>query len=310
LELKREIELKVQSKPYNKARERKMTVYEEWCITTGQKAFPVTKDTVTGFLCQHVVNNNGSTRSVATVKSMLKKGCEQRGHAWLSALDNGSVLEHMRELAKVDMSEGAQKRALQRESIQRIVDKGDLQDTVFLYVCVLLETGHDGLLRSGEMLSGVKATNILWKHDKKGFRMEVLWTKTGGPALIDYDDYGGMNAVTFMMHWFDQHGLWDKPEAHVFPAVTSAGRFDFTRTASLSWLRRRIKIAVASIGLDPKKYSGHSLRAGGATDLFVARVPYYIIKKKGRWVSDSAMQYYRDEEDIQEEVSKAFALWK
>ena len=55
-------------------------------------------------------------------------------------------------------------------------------------------------------------------------------------------------------------------------------------------------------------YSGHSLRAGGGTDLFVARVPYYLIKKIGHWKSDAAMVYYRSEEDVCHAVSMAFSL--
>jgi hypothetical protein len=58
--------------------------------------------------------------------------------------------------------------------------------------------------------------------------------------------------------------------------------------------------------LDPRQYSGHSFRAGGATDLFTARVPYNIIKKFGRWKSDAAMKYYRDELDISNSVASAF----
>ena len=71
-------------------------------------------------------------------------------------------------------------------------------------------------------------------------------------------------------------------------------------------LRKIIKQAVSSIGLDPTRYSGHSLRAGGATDLFAARVPYWVIKKMGRWTSDAALRYYRSEEDVVSSVRKAF----
>ena len=70
---------------------------------------------------------------------------------------------------------------------------------------------------------------------------------------------------------------------------------------------RRIKKVVQLIGLDPSSYSNHSLRAGGATDLFVARVPYSIIKKMGRWKSDAALLYYRDEEDVRLAVAEAFS---
>ena len=58
--------------------------------------------------------------------------------------------------------------------------------------------------------------------------------------------------------------------------------------------------------MDIVDYSGHSLRAGGATDLFVKRVPYYLIKKMGRWKSDAALLYYRSDKDVYEAVRKAF----
>ena len=85
-----------------------------------------------------------------------------------------------------------------------------------------------------------------------------------------------------------------------------AGKLNFSRVPSGSWWRKVIKTCCASIGLDSTRYSGHSLRAGRATDLFVARVPYYIIKKMGRWKSDAAMLYYRDDEDIRDAVTEAF----
>ena len=68
----------------------------------------------------------------------------------------------------------------------------------------------------------------------------------------------------------------------------------------------RVKGAARSIGLPAEDYSGHSLRTGGATDLFVARVPYYIIQRMSRWASDAALVYYRYEEDVLRAVSIAF----
>jgi hypothetical protein len=106
--------------------------------------------------------------------------------------------------------------------------------------------------------------------------------------------------------WFDQQDLWGKGSSHVFAASRSRNKFDFKKTASGTWFRGRIKREVDKVGLDPHYYSGHSFRAGGATDLFVARVPYPIIKKKGRWLSDVAMVYYRDDDDIEEAVGEAF----
>ena len=39
-------------------------------------------------------------------------------------------------------------------------------------------------------------------------------------------------------------------------------------------------------GYDPKNYSSHSLRAGGATAMYHADVPIEDIQRRGRWKSD------------------------
>jgi integrase len=75
---------------------------------------------------------------------------------------------------------------------------------------------------------------------------------------------------------------------------------------SHAWLRRRIKLAVSRLGLDHALYSCHSLRAGGATDLFAARVPYPMIKRMGRWKSDVCLIYYRDMHDVHRAVFSGF----
>jgi hypothetical protein len=45
----------------------------------------------------------------------------------------------------------------------------------------------------------------------------------------------------------------------------------------------------------------------GATDLFIQKVPRATVKKFGRWLSDAALLYFRDEEDIADQVAAAFA---
>ena len=92
----------------------------------------------------------------------------------------------------------------------------------------------------------------------------------------------------------------------LFPALKSDEGLN--KTVSSSWVRSRIKDMAIKNGQCSEDFSGHSLRAGGATDLFVARVPYYLIKMMGRWKSDAAMIYYRSEDDVCYAVSKAFSF--
>jgi hypothetical protein len=111
-----------------------------------------------------------------------------------------------------------------------------------------------------------------------------------------------------MRRWFDLNRL-DEPASaslQLFPRRLSRSRFLWPQPLSYDALVARVKRAAEMLGLDKEDYSGHSLRAGGATDLFIARTPYYVIKKMGRWLSDSAMIYYRHEEDVAIAVHRAF----
>ena len=66
-------------------------------------------------------------------------------------------------------------------------------------------------------------------------------------------------------------------ELCLFPKRLSATRFDCVSSLSYDSLVSRIKLVAQRLGLPVDDYSGHSLRAGRATDLFIARVPYFII---------------------------------
>jgi hypothetical protein len=167
---------------------------------------------------------------------------------------------------------------------------------------------HDGLLRGGELLSGLTVLDIIWDANICGFDLHIDRTKTcrtGAGIRISFKDYGGVNAVSLMRMWFNLAKLWGTSSC-IFPARERNRSFNFAKTASADWFRKHLKKLCKDAGLDASQYSLHSLRAGGATDLFVARVPYPIIKKWGRWVSDAAMIYYRDDEDVVNAVFEAF----
>jgi len=208
-----------------------------------------------------------------------------------------------------DLSPSRRKRALMIHEICKIIETLDLANPRQLLIAVMLAMGHNGLLRSAELLSGIIAGNILWNISENSFQLELPRSKThrsGAAELITYIDHGPFSAVRLMKRWFDLNDLWSRSGNRIFPAVTRSRKLDFNKSPSYSWWRLTIKKCCTMIGLDSSKYSGHSLRAGGATDLFVARVPYYIIKKMGRWKSDAAMLYYRCDEDVEDAIKEAF----
>lgn len=80
--------------------------------------------------------------------------------------------------------------------------------------------------------------------------------------------------------------------------VLKQGRLSYSRCLEL------LKNALASVGLDPKRFGLHSLRAGGASAAANLGVPDRLFKKHGRWRSETAKDsYIEDSEQSRLEVS-------
>ncbi len=62
---------------------------------------------------------------------------------------------------------------------------------------------------------------------------------------------------------------------------------------SYSTFQKAIKTVAISLGLDPSRYSSHSLRIGGASVMAAAGLPDYVIQLIGRWKSLAFLTYIR-----------------
>jgi hypothetical protein len=167
----------------------------------------------------------------------------------------------------------------------------------------LLWLGHDGLLRLGDLTSELLVSDIIWSPNQHDFELKVDRTKThrkGDPISIPYRSRPGPCAVRKMRKYFALAKFKCKSD-FLFPSPLSSSSI-----ISESCIRNRIKSLCSKIGLDPSRFSGHSLRAGGATDLFNEGVDYNFIKLLGRWKSDTALIYYRDRTGLSRAIKSAF----
>jgi integrase len=71
-------------------------------------------------------------------------------------------------------------------------------------------------------------------------------------------------------------------------------------------IRDVVKRKATQLGLDPKRFGTHSMRAGGATTAANSLVADRIFQKHGRWATSSSKdRYVKDSETQRLEVSKA-----
>ena len=94
------------------------------------------------------------------------------------------------------------------------------------------------------------------------------------------------------------------------PAPADAPAFVTPQGAGLrpytySLFERNLKSAIAKVGLDPSKFSSHSMRRGGASSAFQVGVPTELIQKQGDWASDAYLRYITVSEPDRLKIAQA-----
>ena len=291
--------------------------YVRWCEERGLIPFPVSYDAVAGYIKAYVLRQGGATHSVKNVKSRLRVFCRHAEFSWLTEGEAARLLALEKLIAFQDCSEVKKAAPLTCVLLVAILEFVDTSEPFYLMMVTTLYFGHDGILRGGEVWSGIKSRQIAWHSDGRGFDLLLWRTKThrsGGFIRISYRESGGsINAVVLMRAWFKARSLWDKPDADLWLGIhRTANGFGFGPSQKPSankaiWVEA-LRFLLYQMGLEGRIFSGHSLRVGGACDLFDSGFPLAWIMRVGRWkTAEAALEYYRDNHAMADEVSRIFA---
>lgn len=283
--------------------------YLLFCHNCALSEVPVTYRSLSVFLIDVTNNRQGSTKSLSGTISQLRVSAGPL--QWLSNGDELKLKYLVNQLKGLDFSDSNAVSALQFHMLAEAITKMDLSNISTLLTATVMSTGNNLLLRTAETTSGILANQVSWRSDgsTRSVAIKLLRTKTlltGAGCVVEVAEFDSPYCCyRLLKEWWALNDFDSRPSQYLFPSI-QRGLIIYNKPMSGDFLRKAIKLTVTSIGLDPRRFSGHSLRAGGATDLFEARVPYHIIKKMGRWKSDAAMRYYRSEEDVVKAVRKAF----
>ena len=294
-------------------------MYQQWCLSVLLPSFPPSYRSIAGFLVMYVAQQHGSTRSLANVKSHVRVFCRLSDIAWLSESESARLLVLEKNLRYNDVTAANRKQPLTSAMLVSLAQMVRYRyDVVPLQLLTSLFVAHDGLLRGGELWSGIVVADVRWQWDKKGFVLHLSRTKTcraGGGVTVTFavaESLHQLSGVMLLRRWFDERRLWDQPDELVFPGFKEGkgGRFEEDgmkegkKVVWVAYLRQVLK----SMGCCEREFAGHSLRAGGATDLFNGGMALASVMKVGRWESvDSALVYFRDDLRIAKEAGATFA---
>lgn len=166
--------------------------------------------------------------------------------------------------------------------------------------------GFSGAFRRSELIAvdykwiergdrGIVITLARSKTDQEGRGRSVAIPCIGGPIC----------PVAALDAWLEMSGIAEGP---VFRPVSKAGKV-LGAPLSAGAVATVVKERVAQIGLDPARYSGHSLRAGFATSAAAAGLPVWKIKGQTGHVSDAVLRRYIREVNLFKSIAVVWSSW-
>ena len=262
---------------------------------------------ISAFLVQHCLRND-SAKTVRKVLSQLRVSHRVRKIPFVSEDDGAAIEDIVKALEFRDINPTKRVIALRGRTIAKLTNALNLNNLEERCLAICINMGHDGLMRGLEITQrntredrGSIVADFQPMADDKSTIYSLDRSKThrsGGQVSISLGRIaakGEWDAHSLIKFHLATNGLGENPSAPFFPAFVTT-----------SWLRRRLKQLVAKHGINPNLVGNHSLRSGGATDLFCSNIPTWVIMKFGRWKSNAVLLYQRDEEDLLQRVKKGF----
>jgi len=260
----------------------------EWCGARRVFPLPATPETVAGYIADLAGKRKPSTirRHLASISvAHQAKGLESPTRALLvrttfagiRRLKGGSLVKK----APVRVTHLVRLAEVLPDSLQGVRDRA-----IFL-------VGYAGAFRRGELVE-LDARDVCFVPE--GVRITVRRSKTdqdgrGVTKDINHASNPQNCPVKALAQWMAAAGIAEGP---LFRPVNRHGRVLAARLTPQS-VALIVKRVVKALGLDPVKYSGHSLRAGFVTDAIKHGVLSHTIRRVTGHKSESTLaEYYRE----------------
>jgi integrase len=253
-------------------------------------SLPASPETIAAYLAAHA-----DSLSVATLDRRLasiSKAHQARGLS--NPVRSELVRATMRGIKRTRCCAQREAKPLLREELLLVLDAmgdglKDMRDRALLLI------GFAGALRRSELVA-LDVADI--EHGRRGIVLDLPRSKT------DQDGRGHKIAVPFgrtrwcpvgaLDAWLEASGI---SEEAIFRPIDRHGRVHNARLSGEAVsivVRERVAVA----GLDQRRYSGHSLRAGLVTSAAQAGVQAWRIKAQTRHASDAMLARYIREGEL------------
>lgn len=290
--------------------------YSIFCGSIRLNPFPVSFESVALFLIQSCHKFGNTTRSIPGMLSHLKRANRSYSNEWLDARSEQRLEDVIKGLKKFDRSQPRRKLPMTHNILSDIAAVADMRSIRDFQHVTMSRVAHDALLRGTELIN-LKVGDLLWSEDETQVTIVIHLSKankTGPAERVTLRDYGSSSGAAFLkdyvriMRFQDQLMASTQP---LWPTVAPSGQVMWNTSTTKAYFVGYARYLLERAGYDSSKFSGHSYRSGGATDLWASyRCRAHTIQLYGRWKSEAYRLYIRDNpQDTVEEVADAMSFF-
>ncbi len=279
-----------------RAYERQQRLFREWCEARGRTALPATPETLTEFV-NHLCDDNLAPASIQQAVSAVRTmhalsgykgepGTEGVGRVMLTyKRDRSANGERQRQAPPIDY-----------KKLREIVAAIPVHTLRGKRDAAILVLGYSMFARRSE-LSGLHLSDV--REVEHGLEVFIRRAKTdktgeGQDAKLLRQNHADVDPVLVWRRWVDALAAKGVTDGRLLRKIDRHGNLG--DAISDHTINRVVKAAALAAGFrDPDSFSGHSLRAGAATEAHARGAQPQAICRAGRWIdgSTSAAKYAR-----------------
>jgi site-specific recombinase XerD len=234
--------------------------FSDWCREKNVSSLPAEAQTVVAYL-SYLFTEKKRPSTIARKKSTISQAHAAAGYD--SPTTAKIVTDTMKGIKRELGIMRNKKNPLLAQDIQQICEKKE--DLRGLRDCALLLIGFSGAFRRSELVS-LNIEDV--RFTREGIRVILRKSKTdqegaGMEKGIAYGSNPDTCPVRILQDWIEAAKI---REGALFRQINKHGQVSKKRLASSHSVARIVKEYVKKIGLSNTEYSGHSLRAGFATE--------------------------------------------
>ena len=293
------------------------------CREIGQDPMAATPDDVAGFLVRMAsaprsplaTTKRGEPLSLGTIRITLAAiNRKFREHDRDSPANHATVSGVLRGLGRLVNERQRRVRALREHEVAAIlrycdqIGKRAAYRLIGIRNAAVIAVGFAGALRRSEICS-LRFDDVVFRGEAgegRGMFLHIRSSKTdplGRGQRIAIPNGSSIRPVERLRSWLTLSGIDRGP---AFQTMRRGGRLQ-GRALSPSDVPRLVKHYVRAIGLDPTKYSSHSLRAGFVTSAAVHRARLDKIMEVTRHTNaNMLLRYIRQADAFEDHAGDAF----